>query len=456
MKIYKFQNNQLLTKDVNELAKSKYQAKAEKGKWYQWRRFYLIKSAKSNDCGFISLNFFERFFARICKINLFNKVFKDKKIIIIPQNAISETIKKIQTATSLKDALPPPPKNRKERTEVTEPSIDELYLSKNWDLIPKMSYDYTKDTSIEDQRKAHESAKTFLSKNLEKLGADVKFISPPPTKVPTLSSIKIDQPLNPKVFSWQATNGVMEDIQKDGQSNTGKKFYGVASQFNGCEAPGKGTVKPGNAVKVYHGDPTQGPKAQLAFDPVQVEIINCGGNLGYNGLCHVLDKQTKDAVITGYLTPISRNVDRVIDQLRNNGHKIEYPSIANIPINGNHPVYQILIAAPAFGAYKIDPLLDLNKQHEVEFLCALHGFRAQFQEAINASHETEPPVILKPVAVGLGAFGNDPDVIAKAFYAAAKEFEAKLAEKNVQVQFQVFEGGGKGRQMANALLLETH
>lgn len=335
----------------------------------------------------------------------------------------------------------------------------EVYFASKMDGIKPIEVNFTTDTPIEKQREAHEGAKVFLKKALRGIGGTVTFVKPSERIPPELKDVEIKQDLNPAIFSWENTQGVQEDIQRDSKKDDGVvRLYGVASQFNGCEATGKYTLEPGKAVGTYKFDPTQGPKAQLAFGDHQVELINAAGNLGYNGLCNVLDAETQDAIGHGYLTPNSDNADQVIEQLRTQGHEAEYSCIGNVPVGGKAPVHQILISAAAFGVYK-DRSLPREKQHEVEFLCALHGFRAQFQQALKFASDGKQ-VVLKPVAVGVGAFGNDPAVVSKAFYVAAKEFqdivesgEDKSAE-NVRVQFQVFRGTGEARKMANNLGLE--
>jgi hypothetical protein len=444
MKVFKFKDNQPLTKNFSKLEKTAEYTKAQKGKWYHWNRVYLIKSSNSEKYGFVYLNFFERLARNICKMHCFSKELKDRKIVVISPKNLSKTIKNIGHNAKVLTH---------QAASITVEPPEDLYLTKNWTSIPWIPENYTSATPMEEQRKAHERAKIFLSKNLQGLGAHVAFISPPEKAAPELSSIEIGDPLNPAVFSWQATLGVQDDITRDGLLNDKIiRKYSAASQFNGCEAPDNVPVRPGNGVKAYKGDPTQGPQAQLAFPPDQVEIINCGGNIGFNGLCNVLEETTKDTVRGGYLTPVSRNIDSVIDQLRNFGHKIEYLSVSNRPIGGIAPVGLILVAAPAFGMYNADLSLDPNKKREVQFLCALHGFRAQFCDALQSAGDKQ--VILNVVAVGLGAFGNNKEVVAKAFYTAAKEFEGQLAEKKVQVRFQVFDGVGKALILAKSLHLE--
>lgn len=302
--------------------------------------------------------------------------------------------------------------------------------------------DFTMTTSIEDQRKAHEDAKLFLKEELSKIGAKIDFVSHSIDITPELGNFEFKGPLDPEVFAMQKKGDVRQEILKDGQrSGDNLVVYGVASQYNGCEAPGKYTIPPGNAVIVYKKDNTQGPAAQLAFSPDQVELINCGGNLGFNGLCNVLDEETKTEIAHGYFTPSGENAASVIQQLRDNGKKIEYSCIANIPLGAKKVVHQILVSAPAFGEYSREcngVCVEGKEKEEIQFLCALHAYRAQFENCNNLAKDTGKQVIFKPTTSGLGVFGNDSEIVTKAFYQAATEYQKELKENNVKVLFQIF------------------
>lgn len=321
--------------------------------------------------------------------------------------------------------------------------------------IKAIDPNFTVNKSITEQRNAHNNAKQYLQEEATKINAEVFFVSP----VNGLSCLRVDeieikQDLDTAIFTWENTKGVQGDIQKDGKLFGYVVLYGVASQFNSCEATQRFTPKPGTAVETYQSDPTQGPGAQLQFPNQQVEMINNAANLGFNGLCQVLDDSTKMAVKHGYLTPETKqSAEIVIRQLQQNGDKMEFLCIGNIPKgkNNTEKVYEMLVAAPAFGMYSMGFAAD-DQKREIEFLCALSGYRAQFQQAIQLAASTpEKQVIFKPTATGLGVFGNRAENVAKAFYVAAKEYENQLRAKNVQVCFQVFRGEGAARNMATAL-----
>ena len=319
---------------------------------------------------------------------------------------------------------------------------------------------FTATQSISEQKKAHSIAKRYLSQQAQIIHADVAFVSPPPHCCPKVNEVRIEKALDQTIFSWENTNGVQGAIQKDGTLLNYVVLYGVASQFNACEAISPMTPKPGTAVKTYNTDHTQGPGAQLQFPVEQVEIINNAANLGFNGLLPVLDDTTKDAIKHGYLTPQTKeSADTVIRQLRENGHKIEFVCIGNIPNKkGNtQKVYAILVAAPAFGMYKKKSQITDDQMKEMEFLCALQGYRAQFYQAIQlASSNPKKQVIFKPTTPGLGVFDNRVEAVAKGFYVAAKEYQDQLREKNIRVQLQVYKGQGDAKQMADMLHLNLY
>lgn len=323
---------------------------------------------------------------------------------------------------------------------------------------PQIDRNFTTVKTIDEQRKAHILAKNFLRKNLEKLGAKVEFLKPPDSSIPDLKSFQIKpNSLDTNIFSWEATHGVKEDIQRDGK-RTEKNviLYGVASQFNASESTTPSTIAPGGAKTLYTNDRTQGPQAQLAFSDEQVEVINSGANIGYNALCNVLDENTKNSVNHGYITPHKDNGNQIIDRLKQEGHKTEYLCVANKPIDGDKPVHQVLFSAPAFGNYEISKLksekltaLEMSKKEEIQFIFALNGFRALFEKGI-AEGKKGKEVIIKPTAIGAGAFENNPEVLAKAFWYAAAENQPELKKYGVQVRFQVFTHPTSGKADLNA------
>lgn len=82
MRVFKFSNERPLTNSLSELKEKAEYAQTSKGKWYHWKRVYVIKSS-GQEYGLVSLNFFERLARNICKIDIFKKAFEGKKITII-------------------------------------------------------------------------------------------------------------------------------------------------------------------------------------------------------------------------------------------------------------------------------------------------------------------------------------------------------------------------------------
>jgi hypothetical protein len=312
---------------------------------------------------------------------------------------------------------------------------------------------FTTNHTIEQQRRAHAKAKNFLTENLGKLGAKVEFLRLPQKAPVEFHYTSINSPLDSSVFSWEISKSVQADIKEDGNRKENNVIiYGIASQFNASESTTPSTFPPGEAKHFYSSDHTQGPEAQLSFSDQQVEIINCGANIGFNGLCHVLDENTKSTVTHGYLLPNANNGSQILDRLTKDGNKTEYLCVANKPTGGNKPVHQVLLSAPAFGDYEKKKMaLDDKTKNEIQFNVALNGYRVLFQKGIDeAEAKKGKEVIIKPAAIGLGAFANNPEAAAKAYWLAAYENQAKLKELGVQVRFQIFESPKDGMLDANA------
>lgn len=297
---------------------------------------------------------------------------------------------------------------------------------------------------LKEIRKASDTAKQIVKTIFaEKIQGSIDYVSPPSLHTPSFYEVTIDPQFFQKnlTFSWKPTQGVQQDIIQDGtREENNSVVYGAASQFNGCEAVDREVIPFGNAVSNYKHDPTQGPQAQLAFSEDQVELINAGGHLGFNGLSKMLDADTITYHVHGYFTPKQSIAAKVIDQLKTRGHLIEYTAVSSIPKNANakKPVDMVLVAAPAFGIYDFFDDCEEEQKSEIQFLFALHSFRAQFNYCIQKAKERNHPVIFKPAATGLGVFENKIEAVAKAYYQAATEFDKQLKEHNVTVEFQSF------------------
>lgn len=124
-------------------------------------------------------------------------------------------------------------------------TMDRTFLDPHVGSTPRIAQDYTGITSYDEQREAHELSKRFLKTHLPSAGASVEFVSSPGGSCPTQESITIGTDIDLSIFSWEVTTGVEKDIQADGRRVADNLvIYGVASQFNGSEAPDSYTVVP--------------------------------------------------------------------------------------------------------------------------------------------------------------------------------------------------------------------
>lgn len=297
---------------------------------------------------------------------------------------------------------------------------------------------------ISTQRELHNEAKKELFRDLTQQGASIEFTKPAsraPSSAIQIKDYNIDNKnrLNSNVFSCQVTKGVQGDILEGSKRADGRvKMVFVCSQSNLSEQPDRDLIKPEEAVVKYKTDPTQGPQAQLAFSDQQVKTI-CSVGSKLNTLSPILNENTKTSTVNGYFSPTNENVDEIIDQLETRGHLVEYPCIGSIPTGGDKPVHQFFAFAPAVGLVGMDTKLNAAKSERVQYLKALDNFRGAFEQAIKLA-DKEGPVSLDMTAIGLGAFQNNPNVVAKAYYEAALEYQDRLAEKDVKVDFKVYEG----------------
>lgn len=378
------------------------------------------------------------------------------------RKAASTKVTKKEKLTAPK--VPAPPKARRSLIPETDESEDmAAYLGAakpRRTVVEHTVGDAISKQSIEAQQALHEEAKEYMVENLTDLGAQVDFVHPPPFAYAALNDAKIGK-LDGQIFYYQITRNVTDDIIKDGNQNEYTAVYSAASQFNGAEAMGPYTIEPGLAVSEYKKDPTQGPQAQLAFQPKQVNLVNNGANIGFNVLIWILTELTKTAVRHGYLIPSVKQRADVSRALEEDAERIEFMCIASVPARykpkpklkdihpitfSKHPVHMILVSAAAHAnnwKESHDPILD-----EIDYKCALNAFGAQFkhtQELVKKGHT----VWLKVAAIGMGAFKNKPDIVAKAFYQVASKY--KFDKKKVKVLFQVYEPDPKKEPRGDAM-----
>ena len=309
------------------------------------------------------------------------------------------------------------------------------------DILP-IPGQFNIEATIEQQRACHEKAKLFLQQSLPVMGSTLQCVSPPQKPIQPYQQhwILPKEPLDASVFSWERTRGVLQDIQKDAtRPEETLVLYGAASQFNGSEAMDQTTYPPGQAHTLYQYDMTQGPQAQLAFAKEQVELINIGANLGWNGLCHVLDDTTKSALQHGYLTPIDQaSCNQLIQQCQERGHLAEFPCIEGFPQGTTKKsVHLMLVAAPALGIY-LPHSIPQETQNALVYFIATICWRAQFHQALQLAKTSGKPVIFKPAGVGLGVFGNEPRAVAQAYYHVCQEFVEEFKKHQVSVRWQLF------------------
>ena len=316
---------------------------------------------------------------------------------------------------------------------------------------PPMPKGFTANTLILEQRNLHEKAKASLKKVFTELSkgpqglnsCEADFVRSPRTPIPQdWTQIQIGA-LDQAVFSWEKTNSVGADIQRDGNDTAHTNIYMLSSQFNSVETTGRYPIRPGTAYEHYQNDRTQGPEVQIQFRPEQAEAINCAANEGLNGLVYVLNEKTQNAVEYGYFAPTGNQLDAVIKDLRDK--HIEYLCVRSVPTRRSQKIHQFFGAAPHYSPLHSTPQDEEDKNYEIQFLTALHCYRAQLHYALQVAEMDEKPIIVKIVALGLGVFNNNPKAIAKAFYQAGKEYEQQLKTNRVSVRLQLFQNGYNAR-----------
>ncbi len=304
-------------------------------------------------------------------------------------------------------------------------------------------------TPYDAQLEAHRNAQNFLKEDLGKVGGDYQVVTPTLREVHTIkfwtddeieNETHIVNTLNQNVFSMEITRGVARTIKEASEKTDVVTAVVAASQLNGAESQLRTLVSPGIVRFAYEADGTQGPAAQLTNSDEILELINLGAHRGVNYAIHILSEETKTAVQGGYLTPTSKEqAARLTEELKVKGARIRVPYVGAVPENaGTNKVYQVFVSAAAFGRYDLGGQTEEQKR-EIQYLVALHSYRAQFEAALKLNRDTGKPVELKAVGMGLGMFGNEPHIIAQAFYDAAIEYERALENAKVKVKFQVFQ-----------------
>jgi hypothetical protein len=258
--------------------------------------------------------------------------------------------------------------------------------------------------------------------------------------------------LDSQVFQWswtrKETRGVTNDIPRSSRDDGHRHYYGVASQYNGAEATTPRPIPAGGACFASANDYTQGPLSQLT-NRRMFELVNAASLLGMNELANVLqEKETCESLTFGYLAPKKKNLGAIFEEYKRNWRNLEQICLFSIPEGGVHPVVLILGSAPCFTGRqdpgKFDPTNEMppaDQTRDLEVLVAFSNYVTQFCCVLGApSEQGRSPIVLHLTAHGAGAFENSPANIALGFKMAAVLFQEQLKEKNIQVQFEVFDG----------------
>ncbi|NGX61576.1 MAG: hypothetical protein K940chlam9_01063 [Chlamydiae bacterium] len=291
--------------------------------------------------------------------------------------------------------------------------------------------------------KNHETAKAEFSKTMDlfKWG-DVDY--PCSGEIEDLESLE-NQELNTSLFHFSATNGVQGDIPRSSKDTKNIHVYQVASQYNAAEAPNPGTPPIGEAMDSSKNDKTQGPLAQRT-NPAVFELVTAFlTHLGFNMLEHVLPSAgktyQKGPIQHGYLCPDSTNIELLTEEFKANYSKAEYvcyPSQSSCWNGAEQPVYLLLQAAPAIGYANLGGA----NTDELQKYAALANYLALFRQgvALAEEQEKEQPVVLHATAVGGGVFGNSQDNLLWGFKMAALAMQEEMAQVNVHVQLESYQG----------------
>ena len=369
----------------------------------------------------------------------------------------SGTIYAIQVELSNGKSVTYPLKQNKVTT------LNKEQMDKYNGIDPSSPLTFTKTASIATQRDCASAAQSFLEIGITNLNGSCSFISADPAAPIAMADVTINGKLDEGVYSIEYAPMVQDQMGADAKNSKIIAVYGVASQYNGAEAPNTTPVPIGGAEKAYSKDKTQGPGAQRMYSTDQVELINHAVYKGMNAIANVLEEDTKATLLGGYLIPANTDMaQKVIDQFKKNGHKMASTCIGNnlrgakdheAPGDRPNQVYMVLAAAPALGNSYLDGgqnptgvevTITEDQKQELSFQTTLWAYRSLFKQGIAlAKAQKELPegqqkqVIIKPAALGLGAFENSPVAVAKAYYQAANEYAAALKESNIQVCLQI-------------------
>lgn len=326
---------------------------------------------------------------------------------------------------------------------------------------------YTIKTPYADQLAAHEAAKTALKEDLSMIGAKVTFMHSDGTlKPPPMDEVILPgnggEPLDSKVMVARVTSGVQHMIKENATKNDPHIRRAVAAASQGTATEARNVYMPPfeddelpiycnggkcqmpGVMHEYGLDNTQGPKAQLQFDELQIKSLLRGAHLGFNGIIHILSENTKDAARCGYFMPQEHQMKELIRELTENGHKIEYVAVENKSIHGEKRMHLNLVFAPCFAktnyGFAEIPFenfpQNLQEIELVQYLCAYHQTGAQLDYLLSLPDDVDETE-LSLTGVGLGVFGNRPEPVAKGVYAAITQRIEKLKAKKIQIVYDL-------------------
>jgi hypothetical protein len=278
--------------------------------------------------------------------------------------------------------------------------------------------------SIEQCKLHHALAKATLNLCVTLVDSSVATTSPSPlAQLTPPNDFEIQHRVfDPSLVNYEHADSLGTNITWDMQIKDTMFFYTMGRRFDGSV--------------VHNSLDSRYTKTLLSSK--ETRAVECAANLGLNGLAHVLDDKTREAVSSGFFIPNAEIVADVILQLKQQGHLTQYPVILIPSQHTVNSVGIILVATPMFGDFGPEnDALTKEDREQIQFICAFNAFTAQFEMCLRAAKEHKKQIVLKLAALGMGRLGHEPSVVAKALYAALTLHQKALNENRVQVRVQV-------------------
>ncbi len=260
--------------------------------------------------------------------------------------------------------------------------------------------------------------------------------------------LKLDEGIFSKTYGIGVQKLIEESrTQFEGNPST-RTIVQAASQYNGAEAGEAFTPLVGLESEFAKGDRTQGPQAQL-MEQDMFQAITAAANRGFNAIASVLSEDTlrtyekTNVHVSGYLQVGGHKelTIAVTEDFCKNGNNLQSPVLKN----KGHDL--VLSAAPSWQNSQFGS--DFEEAKDLAYAAAYYNFSALFEQGLKRLRE-EPittNIRICPVPIGCGAFANDPASVAKAFNAAALNFQNALTpeqKKRVKVEMQIFKPNAEG------------